>query len=208
MLIRSVSWAIWTLTLPVSRSFAPYCAASSRLRSVVRVIECSNASRRANGPGSLDVPVHLLDERLHGLEAFLAAQPLEEVQAQLLAVEVALEIDQVGLDELRATGAERRPHADAHRRGPAVGQRGVDAVSWAHHAVGRDEGGGREGQLAAPLIARDHDRTQLEGVAEEDGRACHLAGRDQRADLARGDDLAVVLAQRDDARAEAAVCGK
>ena len=38
-LIRSVSCAIWTLVLPVSCSLAPYCAVSSRLRSLVRVMD-------------------------------------------------------------------------------------------------------------------------------------------------------------------------
>ena len=53
--------------------------------------------------------MHLLDQRVDRVEALLAAQALEEVQPQLAAVEVILEIEQEGLDEQPAPGDERRP---------------------------------------------------------------------------------------------------
>ena len=43
--------------------------------------------------------MHLLDERIHRLETALAAQPARERHAQGLAVQIALEVDQVGLDQ-------------------------------------------------------------------------------------------------------------
>src|SRR5579872_201938 len=103
--MRSVSWAICTLVLPVSRSPAPYSAVSSRLRSLVRVIGPPNGSRRADRPCPGDVLAHCLDQLRGALEAPLTAQPLEEAQAQLAAVQVALPVDQVRLDQLRPATA-------------------------------------------------------------------------------------------------------
>ena len=136
--MRSVSSAIWTLVLPVSRSPAPNCSAISRLRSLV-MLHRRDGSRpplrgqRARRPPSLpaaasapaprqlaralDVAAHLLHQRGGVGEAPLAAQPREEVQAQLAAVEVAVEVEDVGLDQLAAAGVEGRAHADADRGG-------------------------------------------------------------------------------------------
>src|SRR4051794_20661327 len=80
-----------------------------------------------------DVAVHLLDQRVDGVEALLAADALDEVQPQLEAVQVALEVEDERLDEQPAAGDEGRAHADrdgrrplphARHRGPAR----VDAV--------------------------------------------------------------------------------
>src|SRR5215210_4693653 len=62
-------------------------------------------------PGVLDVAVHLRHEALRGVEAALAAQAREEGDAQLAGVEVALEVEQVGLDEDAAARDERGPDA-------------------------------------------------------------------------------------------------
>src|SRR3712207_8786803 len=48
------------------------------------------------------------------------SEALEEVEPQLAAVEVALEVEQVGLDEQPAAGLERGPHADVDGRQPVV----------------------------------------------------------------------------------------
>src|SRR5215213_5343533 len=64
-----------------------------------------------DGARGLDVAMHLLDEPLDRIEAPLAAQPGEEGDPQLAVVEVALEVEQEGLDEHAAAGDERRPHA-------------------------------------------------------------------------------------------------
>src|SRR2546427_1522761 len=128
--MRSVSSAIWTFVEPVSFSLAPNLAAISRLRSLV--IALIGAERLADGrltsgrvrgdklARALDVPAHLLHERVGAVEATLAAQSREEVQAQLAAVQVALEVEQVGLDQLPAAGLEGGAHADAHGRGAPV----------------------------------------------------------------------------------------
>src|SRR6185436_13430081 len=59
----------------------------------------------------LDVPVHLLHELVHRVEPLLAAQPLQERDAERLAVDVGVEADQVGLDQEAAAGLECRAHA-------------------------------------------------------------------------------------------------
>ena len=53
------------------------------------------------------------------VEAPFAAQPLEEAQAQLGPVEVAVEVDQEGLDQLVHGRSEGRPHADTDSRRPS-----------------------------------------------------------------------------------------
>src|SRR3954452_5286742 len=80
-----------------------------------------------------DVAVHLLDQRLDGLEALLAADALDEVQPQLLAVQVALEGRDERLDQQATAGDERRAHADGDGCRPLPHARhrraaGVDAV--------------------------------------------------------------------------------
>src|ERR1700687_1236426 len=53
---------------------------------------------------AIDVASHLLDKRLRRVEAPVAAQALEKLEAQLAAVEVAVEVEHVGLDELTPAG--------------------------------------------------------------------------------------------------------
>src|SRR5918911_5459928 len=116
-LIRCVSSATWTRVFPVSCSFSPNWAMISRLRSAVRLMRQRRvAGSSCDRPGLVDVRAHLLDERLDRVEALFAAQPLEELEAQRLAVEVAVEVEQVGLDELAPAGDEHGPHADVRGR--------------------------------------------------------------------------------------------
>src|SRR3954468_21768906 len=101
-LMRAVSSATWTRVLPVSFSFWPNCETISRLRSWVRLMRrvrlaaLGSPDERAGG---LDVAAHLLDERVHGGNAALAAQAREELDGQAAVVQVAVEVDQVGLAE-------------------------------------------------------------------------------------------------------------
>ena len=73
------------------------------------------------------------------------------------AVEVAVEVEQVGLDQLAAAGLERRAHADVvaaatGRRRPSRAAR-VDAVAGRHVAVGRARGS-RSGSRARGRACR------------------------------------------------------
>src|SRR4051812_44813985 len=112
--MRSVSRATWTRVLPVSESLAPNWATISLVRSGVRVLMRRRrvAALGRDLAGFDDVPAHLLDQRLDAREAPFAAHPLEELDLQILAVEVALPVDQERLDELVPAGLELRAHAD------------------------------------------------------------------------------------------------
>src|SRR3954449_5655188 len=116
-LMRWVSSAICTRVLPVSWAFSPNWATISALRSWVSVMRQRRvAGSSGDRPGLVDVAPHLLDEGLDGVEALLAAQPLEELQPERLAVDVVVEVEQEGLDELAAAGDEHRPHAHVRCR--------------------------------------------------------------------------------------------
>src|SRR4051794_32193032 len=70
-----------------------------------------------NGTSALRVAVHLGHERRGTRKALLAAQPAHELDAQSLAVQVAVEVEEVNLEDPCARLRERRPDAE---RGDAV----------------------------------------------------------------------------------------
>src|SRR5437588_4005628 len=113
--MRSVSRATCTSVVPVSPSPWPKRATSSCLRSAVTVIRPDRSKSGADLPGPLDVASDLRHQLLHRGEEPLAAQALDEVDAQLRAVQVALEVDQVGLDQHPAAGLELRAPAGVDR---------------------------------------------------------------------------------------------
>src|SRR5665213_2832609 len=205
--MRSVSSATWTLVEPMSCSLEPNFPAISRLRSVVIAAIGGHGSRRparsihlrdalSDLACALHVAVHLLDQRLGRLETALAAQALEEIQAQIPPVEVAVEVEDVGLDQLTTTRLKGRAHADRDRRRTAVGETRVDPVTGTGEQLVGNEVGGREAQLAAQLVSMHHLAAQLKGCAQELRRRGHLAGEHQAPDVAGGDDLPVRLQQR------------
>src|SRR5215210_7817473 len=87
------------------------------------------SARRGDPLRLFDVAVHLRDQLLDRVEALLAAQALEERDAQDLAVDVLVEVDQVGFDEQAAAGGERWPYPDVHRRRVAVRPSGIHAMA-------------------------------------------------------------------------------
>src|SRR4051794_8183649 len=210
-LIRWVSSATWTRVLPVSCSFSPNWETISCLRSAVRLMRQRRvAGSPGDGSGLVDVRAHLLDERLDRVEALLAAQALEELEAQRLAVQVAVEVEQEGLDELAAAGHEHRPHADVRGRRVGLARRGrrparVHAVARRDVAVGREQVRRREAELPAALVAVDDLADDRERRAEQRVGVLDRAAEHEAADVARGHDLAVDLEQRHDPRLEALV---
>src|SRR3954452_11114700 len=156
-LIRCVSRAIWTRVLPVSCGFAPNWATISAVCSVLNVVMRRRRVAPLDGyfPRLLDIPGHLRDQIVDGREAPLAAQALDELDGELLAVEIALPVDEVGLDQLVAAGLELGPHADVDGRRHPVGPCRVHPVAGNHVALRRHEVGGREAQLAPALVAVD-----------------------------------------------------
>src|SRR5262249_14311392 len=106
----------------------------------------------ADALGVLNVDLHLGDQVLDPGEALLAAQALDEGDAQGAAVEVFFAVDQVGLDQDPPAGLEGRAHADVDRGGDAVGEGRVDAVAGDREAVVGDDVRRREAQFAAALV--------------------------------------------------------
>ena len=155
---------------------------------------------------------HLVDQRVDGLEALLAAQALEERELERLAVDVAVEVQEERLDELAAPGDERRAHADAHRgrgrtpsRAGHARDRGVHAVAGRHErGVGHDVRR-RVAELAPALVAVRDLAGERERIAEQAPRVLDRAAEHEPADVARRDDLAVDLHQLDDPRLEARI---
>src|SRR4051812_40552211 len=139
--------------------------------------------------------MHLLDERLHGLETPLAAQALYEGDPERLAVEIAVEVDQVRLDQQAAASLELRPDAHVHRGATSVGPRRVDAMARVHEAlVGYQVRRGKS-QLAPALVAVCHLALDDERAAEHARGLLDVPRGHERADLRRGDRLAVDLDQ-------------
>src|SRR3954470_14306575 len=106
---------------------------------------------RSNFTRLLDVAADLGDQLVDRRKQALTAQPSEEVDSQLLAVEIPLEVDEVGLDQHSAAGLELRSHPDVDRRGVAVGDTAVDALVGPDQAlVGHEVGGGKAEVAATP----------------------------------------------------------
>src|SRR5438105_11599527 len=188
-LVRSVSSAIWTFVEPVSCSFAPNLAAISRLRSLViavigaeRLADSRLPSTRVHGDQlarSLDVVVHLLDDRVGGVKAPLATQSRKEVQAQLAAVQVALEVEQVGLDQLAAAGLEGGTDADAHGRRPPVGQTRVHAVAGTCVRLLGNQVGGGKAEPALAFVPPRHLAAEPKRRPQQTACLGHVPGQQQ-----------------------------
>src|SRR5581483_3404493 len=165
--MRSVSSATWTSAGPVSPSERPNLPISSCFFSFVSDMRwASGTSEASTEPARLlRVAAHLRDQVLDARKAPLAAKAGDERDAQALAVEVAVEVEQVGLDEEPAAGLEGRAHADVHGGRLAVGEGRVHPVPRADEVVRRDDVGRREAQAAAAAVARDHLALEQEGSA-------------------------------------------
>ena len=139
---------------------------------------------------------------------FSPRMPVDELQPQLAAVEVAVEVEQERLDEQPAAGDERRPHAD--RRPP----RSTPPCPAPRRGRRRCRGRGRpaRGSGTRFAVGKPSVRPRLSpwatiprvsnGAPSKPRRLGDLARRDQPADVGRGDDLAVELDHLDHARLE------
>src|SRR5829696_2181002 len=154
-LMRAVSRATWTSVDPVSLSPLPWRATISCFCSTVSVMRRAKlAALHLAGCGTdlaglIHVAAHLGDQVVDRLEPLLAPQPLQEGDTQRLAVQITVEIQQVGLDQQPAAGLERGPHADVDRGRVAVGPARVDAVPGDGQPVVGDEVRGRHAERAA-----------------------------------------------------------
>src|SRR5690554_1542615 len=136
-----------------------------------------------------DVQAHLRDERLDALVAQGRAQPLDELDDDLLVVQVEVcAPDDVGLDDPLGDVPEGRVRPDGDRGGqplprPLVPAQpaGVDAVGGDGAGRGRGEVRRREAEVTPAGLAADDDAAHPVGAAE-DGRG--------RGDVPRLDELA------------------
>ncbi len=113
--------------------------------------------RRCDLARALHVAVHLLDQLLGRGEAPLAAQASEKIKAQRLSVEVALEVEDVGLHQLATTVSNvgRTPTLTARGvMAEGIGEARVHPVAGAHERVIGNQVGGGETQLASALVSR------------------------------------------------------
>ena len=128
---------------------------------------------------AVDVVLQLRDERLDAVELALAAQEVDEPHLGPLAVEVAVEVEQVGLEQ-RVVGVlvERRPPAEVDRRTGARAPSGRSYQPAYTPSAGRQivvrhlDVGRREAEQAAALVAVDHDDAR----AASNGRPSIVVG--------------------------------
>src|SRR4051812_35653572 len=99
----TTSWPASLSTLAIRRRFGVSAWANSTLIPLLYPVDgppiLERPSKKSDQPRDLrDIALHLLDQGLGRVEAPLAADPVHELQAQLAAVEVVLEIEQERLD--------------------------------------------------------------------------------------------------------------
>src|SRR5262249_13280126 len=128
----------------------------------------------------------------------------------LLAVEIAAEIEQMGFEH-RLAAAEGRTRADIARGGIAlaahVDTHGIDAVAYVL-AGGELEIERRKAEPLATTRARLHAAAHAPPIAELFSRLLRLAGAKMLADAARGEDRPFSPDRRDHVDAEAVRAAK
>ena len=209
--IRAVSSATWTSVEPVSASPRPCLATMSRLASdgerhrtrkgssrpaARRMLTRPGGSswRRSPAPGPRRAASAPRARPRSRSAARRACAPGRRCAA--LPVEVALEVDQVGLHQQAAAGLEGRPHPHVDGRGVAARPRRVDAVARAHEAVVGHEVRGGHAELAAAPVAPTTSPSKRNGPPRNSRGLGHLAGSHEAADVAGGDRLAGDLHER------------
>src|SRR5215210_1536235 len=149
---------------------------------------------RSDGlPRRLDVARDLVDQLLLALEDLLVAQPLPELHHEPTPVEVAIEVEQVGLDP-PLLAAVVRVRADRDRGAPDLpvvepGGAGVDPVRRHDQARLHREVRGRIAERPASLVAADDDAVELGWTTEQLRRPRDLARVQAPPDLRRRDAL-------------------
>ena len=142
-----------------------------------------------------DVVAELGADGVDAVELALAAQEVLEADLGLFAVQLALEVEQVRLEQ-RAVGVlvERRPppEVDGARVDRPVGPlvaAGVDPVCGQAHRVGHMDVGRRKADLAAALVATDDGAAHLVGPAEHPGGEVDVAAGERPPDGRAADRL-------------------
>ena len=142
-----------------------------------------------------DVVLQLGDQGLDAIELALRPQEIDEPHLGRLAVQVAVEVEQVRLEQ-RMIGVlvERRAAAEvdgARVHGPVgtLVPPGVHTVSRNAHTVRHLDVGGREAEQSPPLVA-DHDAAaSLERTTQHATRQLDVAARQRPPDRRAADRL-------------------
>src|SRR5215210_2652564 len=134
----------------------------------------------------LHVACDLGDELVLARERPLVAQALPQLEAEVTAVEVPLEVDEKRLDAPLGAAVVQ---VDADRRGGAVTDGGprVDPVGGDEKMRRRRDVRRGKAERAASPVARDDRSLDLVGAAEEPCGGFHLTLVEQPADAARRD---------------------
>jgi hypothetical protein len=130
-------------------------------------------------------------QRLERVERPLVAEPLDEPEPDRGAVEIPVEVEDVGLDGDAPRVVHRRPEADVGHRRPhdAVdrGRRGVDTVGR-QELVLRAQVRGRKPERPAAVIAVHDAAVDVVLVPQQGPRLVHPPLADQTADPGAADD--------------------
>src|SRR5262245_13236095 len=124
-------------------------------------------------PDRFDVPLHLAHEVFHRGEPLLAAESLVDADAHRLVVEIAFEIEHVGLEQQHPGLAVEGGTAPDRQRGDpldAVARReraSVHAVDRETDALGNGHVRGRKAKIAASLVSVFDDTAHLMWAAED-----------------------------------------
>src|SRR5437588_6901231 len=176
-------------------------AAGGRSSASAAWARCASRATTASRPGSggehgaggHHVAPHLGHELVHRLEGDLAfPHRSHEAHLRPLAVQVAVEVEQVGLDHGGTVAVEggARAHGDGGpvqaAVGPLVPAR-VDPVGGKQYRARRGGVGRGEAQLPSPGVAPLHRAPHLVGPAQEAGGLDHVAFDQELADAGGAD---------------------
>ena len=130
-----------------------------------------------------DVLLHLRDQGLDGSKLQFVAEFCHQVQAERPAVEVGVEVEQVGLDGVRVRIAERGAHADAGDRPVNFGfafrrdrrETGVYAVGGHGERLGEVQIGRWKAEVSSASGAAHYSAGERRPAAQESRRLRRVA---------------------------------
>jgi len=147
--------------------------------------------------GGGDIVADLLLERIDAREGALLAEPGDDSELELSAIEIGVGIQEMGFNaDGGVFGMDGRAPADVDDgEGGSVGPAGLGGIDaeWGHHESGDIDVGGREADLATALLAGDDSSADGVGAAEHGLGAGEVSGADRLADASAADGLGFVL---------------
>src|SRR5438270_2471660 len=139
-------------------------------------------------PRPLDIVVDRGHELLERVEPALLADRAPQLNDQPLAVQIAVEIEQMRLDA-PLDAVEMRVRPDRYRRAPVVRPARIDAIRRNEESFGDVQVRGGKPELAATSVTADDNPLNLRRSPEQRRGGLGLAGVNEPPDAARGDIL-------------------